>query len=115
MILFYSLIILIFPLIIGLIILIYHLIVKKALKKFIEPKLSERGLTFIEYKWPGLLSNGDFKSDDITLMVMNKNGNASNSIYVYIFYKEGSETKKITVRINTTFWFINEVVYSSEI
>jgi hypothetical protein len=115
MILLYSLAILIFPLIIGLNILIYRLIVKKALRKFIEPKLSEKGLTFVEYKWPGLLSNGDFKADDISLTIMNKNGNVSNSSYAYIFYKDGNKTKKITARIDTTFWFINRVIYSSEI
>jgi hypothetical protein len=95
--------------------LIYRLIVKKALKKYIEPKLDEKGLIFIDYKWPGLLSNGDFKADDVGLIIiMNKNGNVSNSSYAYIFYKEGNETKKITARIDTTFWFINKVVYSSE-
>ena len=93
--------------------LIYRLIVKKALRKFIEPKLTEKGLTFVDYKWPGLLSNGDFKPDDITF-IMNKNGNIFNSSYAYIFYKDGNDTKKVTARIDTTFWFINKVMYSSE-
>jgi hypothetical protein len=114
MILFYSLAILIFPFIIGLNMLIYRLLIKKALKKYIGPKLDEKGLIFIDYKWPGLLSNGDFKIDDVGLTIMNKNGNVSNSSYAYIFYKDGNETKKITVRIDTTFWVINKVVYSSE-
>lgn len=114
MILIYSLAILIFVSIIGLNVLIYRHIVRRALRKFIEPKLNEKGLTFVDYKWPGLLSNGDFKSNDITLIV-NNNGNVFNSSYADIFYKDGNETKKITARIDTTFWFINKVVYSSDL
>jgi len=114
MILFLLLVILIFPLTIGLNILIYRLIVKSALRKFIEPKLSEKGLIFVDYKWPGVLSNGDFEADGLTFTVMNKNGSVFNSSYAYIFYKDGSETKKITARIDTMFWFIKKVVYSSE-
>ena len=114
MILVYSLIVLIFPTLVGINVLIYNLTIKKALRKFIEPKLRENGYAFTEYKWPGLLSNGDFKSDDITFTMMNKNGKMFNSMYAYIFYKKGKETKKITARIDTTLLFINKVVYSSE-
>ena len=113
MILIYSLTILIFPFIIGLNILFYHLIVRKALRKFIEPELNEKGLIFVNYKWPGLLSNGDFKYNDTTFIV-NKNGNFFNSFYAYMYYKDGKETKKITVRIDTALWYINKVVYSSD-
>jgi hypothetical protein len=116
MFLFYSLVVLIFPVIIGLNILIYRLVVNKALKKYIKPMLVEKGLIFIEYKWPGLLSNGDFKPDDISFTIVNTNGNISNSKYAYIFYKKASEIKKITVRIDTMFLFIiNKVAYSSDI
>jgi hypothetical protein len=114
MFLVYTLIVLLFPAVIGLNMLIYNVIVKKALRKFIEPKLKEQKLTFIEYKWPGLLSYGDFKSDGITFTFMNKNGKPFNSIFTYIFYRKENETKKVTVRIDTTFLVITKVVYSSE-
>jgi hypothetical protein len=114
MILLYSLLILIFPVVIALNMLIYRIIIKNALKKYIEPKLKEKGLLFIDYKWPGLLSNGDFEDNNLTLKVMNKNGNVSNSTYAYIYYKELNGAKKITVRVDTTFWIIDSVTYSSE-
>ncbi len=62
------------------------------------------------------MSNGDFKDDTLTLTIMNKNGNVSNSIYAFIYYKGGGEnaTKKITVRIYTKYWFIDKITYSSE-
>jgi len=114
MVLFIFLSILAISIVIGLNILTYRSVVNKALKKFIEPKLNERGLTFVKYKWPGLLSNGDFKPDDIKLTFMNKNGSPYNSQYAYIYYKDGNETQKITVRIDTAFLSINKIVYSSE-
>jgi hypothetical protein len=116
MIILYSLLILIFPFIISINVLIYRSIVKNALKKYIEPKLKEKGLVFIDYKWPGFFSNGDFEDDTMALTIMNKNGNVYNSSYAYIYYKEeeGSETRKVTVRIGTIFWFINKITYSSE-
>lgn len=94
--------------------LIYRIILKNALRKYIEPKLKEKGFIFINYKWPGILSNGDFEPDDIKLTVMNKNGSASQSYYAYVFYKDSNETKKITARINTAIWSIDSVVYSSD-
>ena len=46
---------------------------------------------------------------------MNKNGSASNSVYAYIFYKKGSESKKVTARIDTTFLFIKKISYSTNL
>ena|ERR1700761_3681475 len=114
MVLLYFLLILIFPFIIFLNILVYRLVVRKALRKHIKPKLEEKGLTFIDYKWPGLFSNGGFGNPEITLLV-NTNGNLLNSIYVYIYFKDAYETKKTTARIDTMFLFIRKVTYSSEL
>lgn len=114
MILLYSLIVLIFPFIVSINILIYHTIVRKAVKRYIEPQLKEKGLLFINYKWPGLFSSGDFKSDTLTLTVMNKNGRISNSTYVYIYYKHLRDIKRITARISTKFLIIDSITYSSE-
>ncbi len=114
MILLYSLLILIFPVIAFVNVLIYRIIVRKALKKYIEPQLKEKGLLFISFKWPGLFSNGDFKNDTLTLTVMNKNGKVSNSVYAYIYYKDLSDIKRITTRIDTKFGIIDSITYSSE-
>ena len=115
MILFYSSLILFFPFLIFIISLTYRSIVTRAIRKYIEPKLNENNLQFIEYKWPGFLSTGDFKDDGIALTIMNKNGSVSNSSYAYIYYKKGNEIKKVTVRIDTTFWSIDEIIYSSKL
>ena len=114
MILLYTLLVLIFPAIIFLNMLTYRMVVKKALRKYIEPKLTEQGLLFVEYKWPGLLSKGDFKNENFSFTIMNRNGRASFSSYADIFYKRLNDTKKVTVRIDTTFLIINKVSYSSE-
>ncbi len=113
MILIYSLIILLFPFIISVNVLIYRAMVKKAIRKYIEPKLKEKGLLFINYKWPGLLSTGDF--DNGWNITLNTGGNTSQSVYVYIYYEDSSGAKRITARIDTTLWFINSVTYSSEL
>lgn len=115
MFLLYSMIILLFPSIIGINILIYNLTVKKAIKKIIEPKLKENGYSFVGYEWPGFLSNGDFKANNINIRTMSKNGRIINSMYAYIFYKRENEAKKITVQIDTLFFIIRNVFYSSEI
>ena len=94
-------------------IIIYRSVVKKAIKKYIEPKLNKNGYTFIEYKWPGFLSSGDFNDLEITL-VANKYGNSSNDFYVDIYYKAGRDTKKITTKIELAFLSINSVSSSSE-
>jgi hypothetical protein len=93
--------------------LIYRALVRGALRTYIEPMLKEKGFLFIDYKWPGLFSDGDFDNEIFTLTVMNINGNASTSTYAYIFYKDGNDTKKVTARIEATFWFIDKVLYST--
>ncbi len=113
MILLYSLLILIFPLIIFLNIFFYRIMVGNALRRFIKPNLNAKGLVFVEYKWPGLLSSGNFKDDTPELRIASKNGRSTNSIYAYIYYSDLRYTKKITVRINTKFLTINNVDYSS--
>jgi hypothetical protein len=111
----YSLIILLFPTIIALNMLLYHMIVRKALRKYIKPKLKDNNMSFIKYKWPGLFSNGDFKDDEMALTIMSKNGSIVNSTYVDIYYNKLDDTKKITARIDTIFFFIYKVHYSSKL
>jgi hypothetical protein len=115
MILFILLAILFFSLFIFLQSLLYRSIVKKAIRNYIEPKLIEKSYSFIEYKWPGLLSNGDFEDDQITLAVTSKFGNSSNTFYADIYYKAGNETKKVTAKIDTSFLSIYKVSCSKEL
>ena len=115
MFLLYSLLILFFPLLISLNVLIYVSIVKKALRKYIKPILEEKNLSYVEYKWPGLFSDGDFNENDFIISIVNSYGSTSNSYYAYIYYRTGNETKKTTVKIDTRFWVIKKVTYSSEL
>jgi hypothetical protein len=94
--------------------LLYHMIVRKTLRKYIKPKLKDNNMSFIKYKWPGLFSNGDFKDDEMALTIMSKNGSVVNSIYADIYYNKLDDTKRVTARIDTTFLIINKVHYSSE-
>lgn len=115
MILFYSLIILIIPFIISINVLTYRLTIKKALNNYIIPKLKENDLVFIDYSWPGLFSNGKFKDDPLKLTFMNKNGQSSILLYAdIIYYTTTGETKKITARIDTTFFIIKKISYSAD-
>lgn len=115
MILFYALAILLFSVIIGLNVLICRAIIKAALRKYIEPLLKEKGLAFVDYKWAGLFSSGDFKENQIQLTFASTNGRVSNSIYTYVYYRDLNDTKRITVRIDTTFLIIKKIAYSTEI
>src|ERR1700744_2784325 len=84
---------------------IYKSTVKRAIKKYIEPKLNEKSYAFIDYKWPGLLSSGDFKDLAFTL-ITNKYGNSAISYYADIYYKAGNDTKRVTAKIDTSFFSI---------
>ncbi|GAB3915645.1 hypothetical protein [Mucilaginibacter boryungensis] len=115
MILFYSLIVLILPFIIFINVLIYHFTIKKALNNYIIPKLKENDLAFIQYKWPGLFSNGNFKNAP-KLTPMNRNGQPSSSLYAdIIYYTPMGETKRVTARIDTSFFLIKNVSYSANV
>jgi len=115
MVLFYAVLILFFPVLISCYVLVYRLVVKKALNKYIIPKLSENDLKFMEYRWPGLLSTGKFKDDTFQLTVMNKYGQASNSLYAdIVYYTPEGQTKRVTARIDTFLFFIDKVSYSGE-
>ena len=114
MILFILISILLISLFIFLQIIIYRSLVKKAIKKYIEPQLNEKGYAFIEYKWPGFLSSGDFNDLEVTL-VTNKYGNSSNDCYADIYYQAERNIKKVTAKIESTFLSIKKVSYSSEL
>lgn len=90
-------------------------VINKAIRKFINPNLQAKGVTFVDYKWLGFFNHGDFKNDKFILIPSLTFGNPVISTYVDIYYLETTMKKKLTVRIDTSFVFIRRVLYSSEI
>jgi RHS repeat-associated protein len=90
-------------------------LIKRALKRFVIPKLKEKGFTFKGYRWVGFFKFGDFKDEVITLRPSFTGGSPFLSIYVYIYYIDTDLEKRITVKIDTLFLFIKKVSYSSEL
>jgi len=88
-------------------------IIHRALRKKIIPYLTERGMFFKSYKWLGFFNTGDF--DELTLTIGSTNASANISIYIDIYYQSLKEDKRTTVRIDTLYFFIRRVNYSSEI
>lgn len=111
----YILVIICFITVILLNVFIVSYTIKRALKKYIIPKLQERGLLLESYKWVGLLKFGDFKNEKHVLRPSIGGGSPMISIYIYIYYKDLETRKRITVRIDTLFLFIRKVAYSTEI
>jgi len=89
-------------------------IINKALNKFVKPMLQNKGLTFIEYKWCGLLSTGKFKENSIGITFSSKNGSPVNSVYADVLYLENNSQKSVTIKIDTIFWFIKRVNFSRD-
>ena len=108
------LMIFLFPTIILLNFCIYKYVVNKAIRKFIKPKLQSLGLTFSDYKWLGLFNHGNFKNDRFVLIPSLKSGYPVIATYIDVFYDEGSNQKKVTVKIDAFFVFIVRVWYSTE-
>jgi hypothetical protein len=108
------LLLIVFPVVIFLNIFIVSYIIKSALKKFVKPQLIQKGFVFVDYKWCGFFSHGEFKDDKFKITFVSMNGNPSISIYVDIYYKDAGLEKKITIRIDTLFCFIRKVVYSAK-
>ncbi len=99
-----------FPTVIALNVLIVRSIINRALNRFIKPTLASNGLTFIDHNWAGLFSTGDFKSQfsfwDLVIR-------SEPAIFVYVAYYDNNVKKRITVRIDTVFLFIQRVIYSN--
>ena len=68
---------------------------------------------FERYKWLGFFNTGDF--DELTITFGGSKASASLSIYIDVYYQSSTEQKQITARIDTFYFFIRRVKYSSEI
>lgn len=106
----------IFPIIVLLTIvvlnfLIVRYLIRRAIKKHILPQLKTKGLTYLDYKWCGLFSHGNFDDETAWSFIAIK-GDPRLSIYVDIYYEDAGNKKTITIRINTIFYFIRKVYYS---
>jgi hypothetical protein len=108
------LMILLFPTFILLNFFIVKYLINKAIRKYITPKLQRAGLTFSDYKWLGFFDHGNFKNDKFILLPSVKGGYPVIATYIDVFYDEGSNQKKVTVKIDTFFVFIVRVLYSNE-
>jgi len=103
-------------------ILIVRLIIKRALRKYIKPDLDKKELYFISYKWVIFFGIGDFTRENDSDAPNNGYwGGAGGrspflSIYIYIYYYNSHNIdKRVTARIDTLFFFIRKVKYSSEL
>jgi hypothetical protein len=86
-------------------VLIIRHVINRALKKFVKPTLTERGVNFIGYKWnmiAPLVKQG---------ITFSTNGSSELSIYIDVFYVDVDLRKKVTVRIDTIVFFIRKVAY----
>jgi len=94
-------------------ILIYQLIVKKASRQFIKPFLNQNGIRFIKSEYVGFLKTGDFKESEFTLRPLML-GHPVHNTYVYVYYsseKDITKIKRMTAKINSSFFFIRNVEY----
>ena len=98
-------------------VIVFHILIKRAIKDFVNPALSSKNMVFINYKWPGFFSKGDFKDGDIALNALSNTGLNRTSIYSYIYYKDlkGGLIKSVTIKIYRVSSSIENVVYSSDI
>lgn len=104
-------VIILFAVVILLNVLIFKLLIKRALRKFIRPKLENECLIFIDYKWAGFFSFGNFKNEEI--VIRPSGSDPFLTIYIYIYFKDTRSEKRITAKIDTLFLFIRKVTYSS--
>jgi len=106
-----------FVLIIAGNVIVFHILIKQAIKDFVNPVLASKNMIFVNYKWPGFFSKGDFKDGDAALNALFNTGLNRTSIYSYIYYKDLKIgiIKSITIKIYRVSSSIESVVYSSDI
>jgi len=98
---------------------INRIIINVAIKKYVIPDLNKKGFTSKGYESTGIFSVGDFtgmtNSDMPVRLFFSKNGSPTKSSFYYIYYNTGDGNKRITVRIDTLFFSVQKVKYSSEL
>lgn len=99
-------------------VLIYKLIVDRAVKKYINPYLSILGYKIDKVKFAGLFQIGDFKRKGSPLRPFMFGGYPIHSTYIYVFVKTNDPNNnpvRITARIISLFLFIRKVEYSNNL
>jgi len=98
-------------------IIVFHLTIKRAIKKFVNTELASKDMVFIDYKWPGFFSRGDFKDGALAFNALFKTGLNTTSIYSYIYYRDlkSGLSNRVTIKIDVIGISIENVVYSSDI
>ena len=59
-------------------------IINRAIRKYVKPKLQESGHSFINYKWLGFFSHGEFTDDKFVLVPGLKGGHRQRRDRGYI-------------------------------
>lgn len=95
--------------------LLIYFLIKRAVNKYVKPRLQSSGLIFVRSQWAGFFNLGDFGTSVFSLKPYFIRGNPSIAIYAYVYYKEFEVIKRFTIRIDTLFLFIRNVTFSSEI
>ena len=104
-----------FLIVILLNIIIVRYIIRRAIKKHVKRELGEKDLTYSDWKWAGFFAYGDFdEKPQFTLITMG-NGSPDISIFLYVYYSDGISKKRVTVKIETLFFFIRKIKYSHEL
>ena len=90
-----------FLIVILLNLLFARLIIAKAVKKLIVPRLIKLGFDFIRIEKVGFLKTGDFNDSSFAIGPYNPIGKYKISLYRYVFFKDKSKKEsKTTVRID---------------
>jgi len=85
----------------------YKLITKRALNRYILPKLKEQGYSFVESKYPGFLNTGDF--NESVLQILPFTQGIYITAYQNIYYLDQNQKLRTTARITVLFGFIQKV------
>lgn len=108
----------IFLILLGSIIGILRSVINKAIRRYVIPDLNKKGYVYKGYE-SVKYGIGDFtrqtNADIPSTPFVITNGSPFNSFFFYIYYKTPTGEKRVTARIDTSFFFIQKVKYSHEL
>jgi len=92
------------------------LIVKRAIRKYVLPKLNNLGYKLVRKEFPGFFSTGNFREVGISIGILT-NYRSFYSLYCNIYYNKGNTTdiEMMTIRIDCIMFFISKITYMPEI
>lgn len=95
-------------------IVIYKVILRKALRKFIVPYLNDLGYHLERTKFIGLFGTGDLKRKVFSVRPLMPTGSPVISMYIYLYIRsEAGVAKRITARLTSIFLWVKSVEYSN--